>query len=167
MEKFYRAQKDSRLHKDYMEYRSCREKSIEIARGIFERHGVETKNFALAGWCLAIKPTDNDRIKFSAQLKKKAAKDGFVDFKKSSPICKEWLELSKDLTFPIKPSRVMWVYFKDSGRMWTRLFSLDGVVYCSVEAQGDIEPDDALEEIKGSEFFRVIEEYEERAGNGA
>lgn len=166
MEKFYRAEKDSRLHKDYMQYRVCREKAIEIAREIFERHGVETKDFALAGWGLAIRPTDNDRIKFFTQLKKKAEKDGFVDFKKSSPILKEWLELSKDLTFSRNPGRTMWNYFKDTGRMRVRLFSLDGVVYCSVEAQGDIEPDDALEEIKGSEFFQVIELYEERAKNG-
>lgn len=167
MEKFYRAQKDSRLHKAYMEYRECWEKSIEIAREIFGRHGVEAKDFALERWYLAIKPTGNDRIKFSTQLKKKAEKDGFVDFKKSSPILREWMELSKDLMFPCNPSRTMWKYFKDIGRMRVRLFSFDGVVYCSVEAQGDIEPDDALEEIKGSEFFRVIEEYEERAGNGA
>ena len=166
MERFYRALRESRLHKDYMEYRACREKSIEIARGIFDRHGVETKNFALAGWCLGIKPTDSDRIKFSTQLKKKAEKDGFVDFKKSSPILKEWLELSKDLTFSRNPARTMWNYFKYTARMRVRLFSLDGVVYCSVEAQGDIEPDDALEEIKGSEFFQMIELYEERAKNG-
>lgn len=166
MEKFYQAMKESRLYKDYMEYRACRETSIKIARGIFERHGVETKVFALAGWCLAIKPTENDRIKFSTQLKKKAEKYGFVDFKKSSPILKEWLELSKGITFHGNPARTMWEYFKAPGRMRVRLFSLDGVVYCSVEAQGNIEPDDALEEIKGSEFFQVIELYEVRAENG-
>ena len=79
MEKFYRAQKDSRLHKDYMEYRECREKSIEIVIGIFERHGVEKKVFALAGGCLDMKPKDNDRIEFSTPLNKKARKYVLVD----------------------------------------------------------------------------------------
>lgn len=48
--------------------------------------------------------------------------------------------------------------------MSRRLFQIDGVVYCSLDGAADFSPLEPLKEIKASEFWRTIEEYEERTG---
>ena len=48
------------------------------------------------------------------------------------------------------------------GRSSTRLFSYQGELYCSIEADRIGVPENTFTEIKGSDFFKIIEELEEK-----
>lgn len=159
MEKFYRALPDSRLHADYMEWEDCCEEMREIIDSLFEEYGVEATRYSAGKFGLAIEATPGDLEKFKGQFKKGHI-HGIFEFRKNSHICKEWAKRSERIKMRRKP--FLSLYFDHAScRMSTRLFQIDGVVYCSIDA-GDVAPKDKLVEIKASEFWRVIENYEER-----
>ncbi len=83
------------------------------------------------------------------------------EFKKSSKINKMWVSLVKDIEYFEKPKLMF--YFRFSGPRWSeRLFHDGDKLYCSIESEGEIFVPDFAIEIKASEFFKIIEDQEER-----
>ncbi|TCU69647.1 hypothetical protein EV204_1084 [Tissierella praeacuta] len=161
MEKFYIAEEDSKLRKDYLSYKEQSEQVRLIMKDFLTSHGIESKKYYVNKNTIAVVATNNDKEVFQRQLKKKD-KEGLFFFKVNSKVHKDWIKLieSTGLEIPNKP--IMWDYFTSFyGRIATRLLDIDGQVYCSMKAEGDFEPKDKLTEIKASEFFKTIEDYNE------
>ena len=105
---------------------------------------------------IGIVPTDNDRIKFAKQLCTKESNEGLRFFKKNSAINKEWVKRAVNLKNVHKPSPAWLNNFM--GKSSSRLFDCNGVLYCSFSANQIEMPVDTFTEIKGSEFYKVMEE---------
>ena len=108
--------------------------------------------------------SENDLMKFASQLRKDTYSDGLRLFKKNSEVGKKWMALASEVKPQRKPRLWMYYHFL-MGKMKTRLFRIDGTISCSIENDGQYEKPDEFREIKASEFFKVIEDYEERKNN--
>lgn len=157
MEKFFIVKKDSQLHTDYFSYLEDRKKVGAAFNELREQFGIETHEFYPFKNSLVIVPTENDVEKFINLMKKTSR----GEFKKTSEQHKAWVEKVKDIERMGSPKLMF--YFPLLGKRWSeRLFEYNGKVYCSIDADVDFEAPDFVTEIKGSEFYKVIEEFEER-----
>lgn len=159
MEKFYIVPEGTKLHADYFKWKECEKELMEIAKDIMQSHGMRTTVFAAGRGYFGIDPTPADAEKFAKDLRKNEA-HGVRMFKVKSAVLKEWDERTKHIEVMRKP--IVCMYFSDPcGKTRYRLFSIDGVVYCSFESEFSLEPKEPFLEIKASEFYRAIEEWEE------
>ena len=89
----------------------------------------------------------------------KKTNDG--EFKKNSEVSKMWIGLVKDIENFDKPRLLF--YFNLIGHRWKeRLFHIGDKLYCSIESDGEVSTPDFVIEMKASEFYKVIEEEENR-----
>lgn len=162
MEKFYIALPESRLYADYSEWLVTRNESVKFIENLFEKYGLDRETKFYAGReFLAIKSDkDLDSI-FPKQFKKKLYDGDYRVFKLNAPIMKEWVEKIK--TFKCLHKPFLGMYFKNCfGKMSTRLFMHESTLYFSIECDSAFEPSDLFQEIKASEFYKVIEDIEEK-----
>lgn len=157
MEKYYIVTPDSPIHKDYMDYKSMSEKVNAAFVEFAKEQGIETHNYYQSAQSLHICPTDNDTDKFEKYFTKNTP--GL--FKKNSSLAKAWVNKCQALGLksPYKPHLAF--YLNVYGRAHSRLFMINEVLYASYETECDFESIAGLDEIKASEFFKVIEAYEE------
>lgn len=158
MEKFYTVNEGSRLYDDYWAWRNSIEPNKKIVNDFFSEFGVEASLYCPGPSRIGIVPTENDKVKFAKQLCSKETNEGLRFFKKTSAIGKEWVKRALNLKNVSKPSPA-W-YNNYMGRSSTRLFDYNGVLYCSFSADQIEMPSDTFTEIKGSEFYRILEEIE-------
>lgn len=158
MEKFYTVNEGSRLYDDYWAWRNSIEPNKKIVNDFFSEFGVEASLYCPGPSRIGIVPTENDKVKFAKQLCSKETNEGLRFFKKTSAIGKEWAKRALNLKNVSKPSPA-W-YNNYMGRSSTRLFDYNGVLYCSFSADQIEMPSDTFTEIKGSEFYRILEEIE-------
>jgi hypothetical protein len=155
MDKYFVVNPECALCKDYFAYRDDVEKINEAFKSIASKYGIETHSY-YPSKILGIAGTKNDLIKFKNKLKKDSE-----FFKLKSEINKEWGELTKDISIWRKPnpSRYLskWIMSKHN----TRLFAIDGVLYGSIETEESFETEEWMQEMKASEFFKIIEDYKE------
>lgn len=157
MEKYYIVTPESSVHKDYMVYKSMSEKVNAAFVEFAKEQGIETHEYYQSAQSLHICPTDNDTDKFGKFFKK----DAPSLFKKNSLPAKAWVSKCQDLGLksPHKPHLAF--YLNMYGRAHSRLFMINDVLYASYETECDFENPVGFNEIKASEFFKVIEEHEE------
>lgn len=164
MKIYFIVNEESKLYKDFFSYLEDREKVFAAFRTIKEKHGIETTGLYPHKEVLMIDPTENDVVKFASHLKKSDERQ----FKKTSPIAKEWCSLVADLEHIEKPS--LWSYLRIySGRWSESLFNIGTTLYGSLgtqEIEKGFEVPEFLQEIKASEFYKAIEEEEERRKSG-
>lgn len=157
MEKYYKIPKEHRIYKMYMDYKNMANR-INKAFIEFEKEwGIETQQYCQTTDRLYICPTDNDTEKFGEYFKKGCP----GEFKKTSAPSKAWVGKCKELNLetPYIPS-LPWE-FGIYGSSRQRIFMIDDVLYASISTENDFKALKGLEEIKASEFFKVIEDYEE------
>lgn len=160
MEKFYIAEEGSKLREDYLKHRKDMKKLFEVKGDFFKEFNIKATEFGLSTQSLSIVATDEDKENFKDQLCK--PKNGVHRFRANSKINKAWvatLELH-DIKNTRKPRVPFYFDRCYGGRMSSKLFQIDGVVYCSFNAGWEFKPIDKLTEIKASEFFKVIEDQE-------
>lgn len=161
MEKYYTVTPDSKIYNAYVDYRTMLDKVNAAFTEFAKEQGFETKQYYPKTDCLCIVPTNADTDKFGKYFKK----DMPGMFKKTSLPSKAWISKCSALGLktPHKPNLVF--YMNVSGRASCRMFMIDDVLYASYETNCDFESIDGLNEIKASEFYKVIEEYEESLKN--
>jgi hypothetical protein len=72
-----------------------------------------------------------------------------------------WIELVKDIQHFNKPRLYNYIHFRANG--WSEnLFDIDGVVYELLKDVDEVNLPNFVVEIKASEFYKIIEDYEER-----
>lgn len=163
MEKFYTVNEGSRLYDDYWAWQNSVEPNRKIANDFFSEVGIESNLYCPFPTRLGIVPTENDKIKFAKQLCSKETNEGLRFFKRNSAINKEWTKRAINLKNVDKPSPA-W-YNNYMGHSSSRLFDYNGVLYCSFSADQIEMPSDIFTEIKGSEFYKVLEEIENGKGD--
>lgn len=102
----------------------------------------------------------NDENKFVKQFTKYALEDGLCLFKRNSVIGKAWIKQAAEMKLYHKPSP-SWYNSVFVGRSSSRLFDHNGILYCSYHAERVEMPEDMFQEIKGSDFYKIMEEIEE------
>lgn len=160
MEKFYIVKEGSRLHTDYWEWRNSVSENNKIVISFFEQHGIEATRYWISKDQIGIIPTKNDENKFAKQFTKYALEDGLCLFKRNSVIGKAWIKQAADIKIYHKPSP-SWYNSVITGRSSSRLFGHKGILYCSYHAERVEMPEDMFQEIKGSDFYKIMEEIEE------
>lgn len=159
MEKFYIVKEGSRLHSDYWEWRKSVSENNKIVIDFFQQHGIEATKYWISSNQIGIIPTENDLNKFESQFTKYALEDGLCLFRRNSVIGKAWIKQAVDIKVLHKPSP-SWYNSVIVGRSSSRLFDHNGILYCSYHAEKVEMPEDMFEEIKGSDFYKIMEEIE-------
>lgn len=157
MDKYFEIKPDCVLYKAYFAHKKDEPKIVSAFKEVCEKFGIETKEFYMKKDRFWIVPTANDREKFAGMMKK--TNDG--EFKKNSEVSKMWIGLVKDIENFDKPRLLF--YFNLIGHRWKeRLFHIGDKLYCSIESDGEVSTPDFVIEMKASEFYKVIEEEENR-----
>lgn len=156
MEKFYTVNEGSHLYDDYWAWRNSLAPNKQLVDDFFKEFGIESDLYCPTLSVIGIVPTDNDKVKFAKQLCAKETNEGLRFFKKNSAVNKAWVERAVNLKNLHKPSPA-WLN-QYMGRSSSRLFDYNGIVYCSISANQIAVPADTFTEIKGSEFYKIMEE---------
>lgn len=160
MDKFFEIKPDCKLYKEYFVWQEDIHKMNEAFERIRQEFGIETTQYYASKDCLQILPTKSDRQKFSNMLKKTS--DG--EFKKNSAPSKMWRSLTEDVKHFRKPWLLM--YFAIHCNKWgERLFHIGDKLYCSIDCEVEVPTPDFAIEMKASEFFKIIEDAEEKEEN--
>lgn len=164
MEKFFRVKENSNFYNLYFDYIFMSDKVNEIFKQFAMNNGIESTRYYQNTSRLCVVLTENDKKKFGDML----VANSTTNFKKTSSLCKKWVELCKKhgLESPRKPS-VMWDSDSklNSCHQSQRLFHIGEKLYGSVDNNSDSEIvlSDCFVEMKASEFYKIIEDYESEA----
>lgn len=157
MEKYMEIRKDCQLYKDYFEWVENWDAIKSLLNGIKEKYGLESEGFYPYKDRFKIVPTENDNKKFASILKKTS----YGEFKKNTEISKEWIAGVEKIGRIKKPQ--LFFYFNLLGHRWKeRLFHIGDKLYCSIESDGEVSVPEFALEMKASEFYKIIEESEEK-----
>lgn len=170
VEKAFKVSNDSLLYNIYFLAQEEKNKFHQLARAFFEKHeladdGVNTGYYMTENLCMQL--SEEDRERFTPQLKKLVDKNGMCYFKKTSKMNKAW---KADVVSKCDMNRLdgTWFWYfpyigKGSYALWNDGETLYG--YLSDENKDDIELPDWMIPIKMSEYYRAREERSERKNN--
>ena len=157
MKRYMEIRKDCQLYKDYFEWVGNWDAIKKLFNGIKEKYGIEATGFYPYKEAFKIVPTENDNKKFESMLKKTS----YGEFKKNTGISKEWIAGAEKIGRIKKPE--LFYYFDLLGYRWReRLFHIGEKLYCSIESDGEVSVPKFALEMKASEFYKIIEESEEK-----
>ena len=170
-ERFFKLKRDNPKYDEYFEWLNSLEFNKTKWKEFKKLTGIESNSFVMST-DLYIIPTENDLIKFGRFLCKENFKDGLRKFKKTSNMQKDWERfLNSQIKFINKP-KILTDFMKiivTSGKYSSRLFHYKEDVYCSIASDNtaivDCDIPQGYEEIKGSEFYKIIETIEEEQEN--
>lgn len=166
MEKYFIVTDENKLKKDYTEYIKNTIDINKIVKEFMKTQEIETKGYCPRNKYLFITPTAKDEETFKTQLCKSVLDDGLRRFKKNSEVNKAWVETLTLNNIKVVDKPFIPFYFKKVlGSVRSRLFEINGNVYCSLEHPEDFETPKGMEEMKASEFFKIIEDFQENKAN--
>ncbi len=157
MEKFFTIKPDSQLYKEYFIYLDDLNTNANLFDNFAKEHGIEASNFIPYKKHLVIVPTEKDKDKFRNDFTQEYLNCGARQFKVRSTIGKAWVNVMSDIKPARKPN-----YFgliRAYGRYYERLFHIGETLYGSFSADMDFDLHSCMDEIKASEFYRIVEEY--------
>jgi len=166
MERYFQVTGQSSLYNEYMEYKNNQQVVHSISKEFMNAQGIETNVYANQGDKFYIVPTENDVDKFSKSLCKPLSND-LRAFKANSKIGKAWVKTLEEKQFKIKNKPYVGFSFRNCmGKNRSRIFAIDSVVYCSFQNEHDFDDvPDGFVELKASEFWKIVEDYEGRENN--
>lgn len=158
MEKYFVINKDSQCYSDYFKWKEDVKKIIVVWKKFKKEHSIESESFVPGKKRLLIQPTKADLVNLKGCFNRTVS-NGLRQFNARSRIAKDWIETVKNIDIPSKPH-----YFEYGirleGRSASRIFSINDVLYGSIDAESVVLLP-FMVEIKASEFFKIIEDYEE------
>lgn len=159
MERYFIVTEESSLRKDWFEYRKNRSRIRELVKEFNRENDIDSDAYYVTETSFFIVPTDKDKEKFGSVLGS-PINDGLQKFKSNTKVGKAWVKAVKDAGLKVlhKP-RLIFYLRHEGGKYRSRLFDINDVVYCSIDPCQDEMPKGFIE-IKGSEFFKIIEEHE-------
>jgi hypothetical protein len=159
MEKFYIITEESRIHRKYFEHKQSVKDINEVVKNVMESYDIETNYYAIDNGYFGIYPTKNDLSNLKKQLCKDSRIDSLSFFKKNSQLYKELFERIRlsGLIFINKP--LIQFEFEHCSKGRYRLFNIGDKLYASYESNTDFNNPPGFIEIKGSEFYKIVEEY--------
>lgn len=159
MERYFKIKRTNTVYKEYFDWWN----NLDILKKKWEQfrklEGIESTEIAF-GPQLCIIPTQNDLIKFGRFFYKQDYGKGLRKFKQTSTMQNDWQRFcfSNDIKFLQKP--IISFEFGLLGKTRTRLFHYKDDVYCSLDNERlnkDSKIPDGYEEMKASEFYKIIE----------
>lgn len=159
MERYFKIKRTNTVYKEYFDWWN----NLDILKKKWEQfrklEGIEATQF-VPRQELYIVPTEVDLINFGRFLYKEVFPGGLRKFKKTSNVQKDWERFcfSNDIKFLQKP--IISFEFGLLGKTRTRLFHYKDDVYCSLDNERlnkDSKIPDGYEEMKASEFYKIIE----------
>lgn len=156
--------KDSDFAKRYIETKLETQCFRKLANEFFKKYDLLDSQRYYKSETLAVELTEEQREKFSDQLKKNPNRNGFYVFKAKSKMQKEWEEeVAKKVDFKILDQMDLW-YFDYIHHGAYALWDYEGVIYGCLESrhQREISLPDYFKQIKLSEYYAVIEKAEEK-----
>lgn len=157
MERFFKVKEENPIYGEYFKWWNNVEPTKAKWKEFKKMVGIEASEFAPYP-NLYIVPTENDLINFGRYLNKEVYNNGLRKFKKTSTIQKDWDKFVKN-NIKLIPKPNIAFDFCFPGKTTTRLFHYENTVYCSVivENNDDYDVPQGYEEIKGSEFYKIVE----------
>ena len=163
-ERFFTVEPGSSLYEHYFQYQKYLNETGKAFDKISEEFGIESTAYLPYFGRFGIVPTNADEQKFAGQFTAKQFKGGLRTFKLRSPVNIAWTNALKDAAVKqvSKPDPAWELGLL--GKSSYRLFDYKGTLYFSMERfWGNTEKlPSYLTEIKGSEFWQVIEEIEQK-----
>lgn len=161
-ERFFIVTEQCPMYKQYFDRKEYDRQTAKLFNKFAAEEGIEAKLFVPGETRLGIVPTTLDETRFGDELTKKAEESGLRFFKLKSETNKAWVEAvrANDIHYVVgpQPSWSLGIYGKGS----FRLFDHNGTLYFSYECDGNFPEREGLIPIKGSEFWKVMEEIEEK-----
>jgi hypothetical protein len=162
-EKFYIVTEKSPLFKEYFDWLKNEKVAREFACDFAKRYGLP----ALISYDNTTFSIIVDRKKsnpFMVQLKKAPCwteKGELYDFKKNSPIGKAWIGELKAANLKILRRPLVLMYFSNPcGRWGWELFDYENRLYLKIETECEPNTPEGMMEIKGSEYYKAVEEQD-------
>lgn len=159
MKRYYEVTNKSNLYKDYMAYLDNVKLVNDLVKDFMNENNIVSENYATDKADLYIEPTENDMLKYKNVLS--VYGDGLYKFKGNSKIAKAWKKSLEDNNLEVQRKPKVPIYFNSwSYRILSKLFSINGKVYCSLELvdQDFDEVPEEMIEMKASEFYKIIED---------
>ena len=166
MERYFQVTGQSSLYNEYMEYKNNQQVVHSISKEFMNAQGIETNVYANQCDKFYIVPTEKDLDKFGKSLCKSIG-EGLMAFKTNSKVGKAWVKTLEEKQFKIKNKPYVGFSFRNCmGKNRSRIFAIDSVVYCSFQNEHDFDDvPDGFVELKASEFWKIVEDYEGRENN--
>lgn len=164
MQKYYVVTPESQLCAEYWNYKGSLPVTRAIVKSFMESQGMEGDEYYASHDGFYFVPTAKDMELFGSQLSSEVHGEGLRRFKANGKVHKEWKKTLKEANHRIVPKPRVFFYFERiGGRSLSQLFDVDDVVYCSFEQACDFDNPAHFQEIKGSEFHKIIEDAKEAA----
>jgi len=158
-EKFFIITDESPYHKEYMDYKQNIKDVNEFLKKFMVEHEIQTTEYAPNDTTLWIVPKGDDKEKLKSQLKANSYGELFA-FKKNSVIGKAWISERKAVGLNVLQKPFVPFFFNNCcGHSRSNIFAIGETVYLQFEAEGEIDTPKGFTEIKGSEFYNVVEDY--------
>lgn len=140
---------------EYEKYRRDFEKFNNIFDIMQKEFGIETTRYYPTLDMFGIDPTPADLEKFKSDMKKEKE-----FFKKNSKQSKRWVELIKEHNITCNHVPEMtWDYIDiGCGRVRSSVVEIKSVIYGTLEYDKDFVLPEGFNEIKASEYHRILEE---------
>lgn len=164
MEKFFIVTEKSGLNSEYWEYQKNTKELNQYVKKFMETFSIEAQEYSVSEDKFYIVPTDNDVDRFGKILSK-ALSNGLRAFRGNSKIIKEWKSYLKVNNVIMLNKPFAGIYFRGFGRCMSRLFHIDNILYCSYECEYDFNAPEGFTEIKASEFYKAIEDHNDKVRN--
>jgi hypothetical protein len=159
MEKFYIVTDKSDVKQDYLDYKQNLKDVNEVVKVVMDANGIEAKEYCIDNYDFAIVGTQADLNKYLSQFRKDAFVGHPCFFKKTSTVYKQVFEALKLKNLKVLHKPMIQFQFHGYGQSRSRLLDIDDIVYASFESEYDFKTPKGFQEIKASEFFKIIEDY--------
>lgn len=160
MTRYFQVSKANSLYRDFIAYQSNAKAVRELVKDFIATYAIESSAYWATDEALYIVPTVKD-VSSHGSVLCSPIEEGLRKFKVNSRIGKAWVKALEDQRLKILRKPIVSFYFRpfSSGRTRSHLFSVDELVYCSLDpCEGD--PPVGMIEMKASEFFKIIEDAE-------
>lgn len=160
MEHYFKVTEASSLNREFMAYRENAKAIRELVKDFKATFAIESDVYWATDEALFIVPTKKD-LSSRGSVYCAPIEDGLRKFKINSRIGKAWVKTLKDAGLKVLRKPYVPFYFRGfgGGRVRSRLFEIDGTVYCSMDPFEGEAPK-GLIEMKASDFFKVIEDHD-------
>lgn len=167
-EKCFIVKKENHIYKEYFDWWNNYKNLGSKWKEFKELVGIETTTFVL-DTNLFIVPTKNDINNFGKMFCEKIYQEGLRKFKTDSKIQKDWEEFVKNNNIRTTKPNFIFDFIGDSinGNIQSKLFHYNDIVYASIKGEfySNSKIPEGYEEIKKSEFYKIIEKImEEKNG---
>lgn len=168
MEKFFQIKDDCKLYNDYFAFIKMKTEMNNLFDEFTKIHQLSGQKFVISTNRLIMELNEQEQQTYANDLIKNQNYKihNIYAFKKNAKLCKKWIQLceKENIKFILSKPMIGFYLNKNLFPFGQRLFHIGTNLYGSLDNKkdSDFELDDFLIELKASEFYKIIENFEER-----